>query len=96
MWKRGQEGIFRRRFGDGEVETFEFGDGEAETYEFGVAQPLEYEENSLEDLNDSNNPANAKAEQGGVSTSVWKQMRDTRPNPAEHSQARQQEDTQKM
>ena len=95
MSKRGQEGIFRRRFGDGEVETFEFGDGEAETYEFGVAQPLEYEENSLEDLNDSNNPANAKAEQGGVSTSVWKQMRDTRPNPAEHSQARQQEDTQK-
>ena len=94
MSKRGQEGIFRRRFGDGEVETFEFGDGEAETYEFGVAQPLEYEENSLEDLNDSNNPANAKAEQGGVSTSVWKQIRDTRQNPAEHSQARQQEDTQ--
>ena len=44
MSKRGQEGIFRRRFGDGEVETFEFGDGEAETYEFGVAQLLEYEE----------------------------------------------------
>ena len=55
---------------------------------------LRTRKNSLEDLNDSNNPANAKAEQGGGSTSVWKQIRDTRQNPAEHCQARQQEDTQ--
>ena len=49
---------------------------------------------SQQDLSDSNNPENAKAEQGGVSTSVWKQMRDTSQNPAEQSQVRQQEDTQ--
>ena len=35
---------FRKRFGDGEAETFEFHDGEVETYEFGVEQHLEYEE----------------------------------------------------
>ena len=31
--------------------------------------------NCPQDMSDSNNPVNAKAEQGGVSTSVWKQMR---------------------
>ena len=77
---------FRRRIGDGEAEIYEFGDGEAETYEFGVAPLL-----SSHDLRDFNNPVNAKAEQGGVSTSVWKQMRDRSPNPAMHSQARQQD-----
>ena len=45
-------------------------------------------------MSDSNNPGNAKAEQGGVSKSVWKQMRDTSPNPAVYSQVRQQEGTQ--
>ena len=73
-----KERYFRRRFRD----------GEAETHEFGVAQPLEYE------LSDSNNLVNAKVEQGGVSTFVWKQMRDTSQNPSVHSPARQQEDTQ--
>ena len=95
MSKRGQEGIFRRIFGDGEVER---------PLNLVMAKPrpmnlvshnlLSTRKNSLEELNDSNNPANSKAEQGGVSTSVWKQIQDTRQNPAEHSQARQQEDTQ--
>ena len=50
--------------------------------------------NSPQDWSDSNNPMNATAEQGGVSTSVWKEMRNTNQNPAAHSQARQQEGTQ--
>ena len=40
------------------------------------------------------NPGNAKAEQGGVSSGTWKQIRDTSQNPAVYSQVRQQEDTQ--
>ena len=55
---------------------------------------LSRRKNSPQDLSDSNNPGNAKAEQGGVSTSVWKHMRDTNHHPAVLSQARQQEGTQ--
>ena len=40
-------------------------------------------ENSRQGLSDSNNPENAKAEQGGASTSIWKQRRDTGHNPAQ-------------
>ena len=48
------------------------------------------------DISDSDTPGNAKAAQGGVSTCTWKQMRDTSQYQyqAEHSQARQQENTQ--
>ena len=60
MSKRGQGRYFWRKFGDGEVET----------YEFGVAQPLEYEEEFTARFERFNNPENANAEQGGVSTSV--------------------------
>ena len=49
---------------------------------------------SPQDLGDSHYQWNAKAEEGGVSTCVWKQMRDTTQYPAECSQVRQQEDTQ--
>ena len=55
---------------------------------------LSARKNSKQDLSDSNNQWDAKAEQGGVSTCVWKQMRDTSQNPAEYSQVKQQEDTQ--
>ena len=72
-----------------------FGDGEAETNEFGVAQPLECEEEpSARHVRFQKTPENAKAEQGGVSSGIWKQMRDTSQNPAVYSQMRQQEDTQ--
>ena len=50
---------------------------------------LSARKNSSQDLSDSNNQWDAKAEQGGVSTCVWKQMRDTSRNPAEYSQVRQ-------
>ena len=47
------------------------------------------------DMSDSDTPGNAKAEQGGVSTCLLKQMRDTSQYQyqAEHSQARQQQNT---
>ena len=48
---------------------------------------------SPQDMSDSNSPGSAKAEQDGVSTSVWGQMRDTSRNPAVLSHARQQEET---
>ena len=45
-------------------------------------------------MSDSNNPVNANAEQGGVSSGICKEMRDTSQNPAVYSEVRQQEDTQ--
>ena len=50
--------------------------------------------NYPQDLSDSNNPVNAIAVQGGVSTSVGQLTRDTSQNSAEDSQVRQQENTQ--
>ena len=52
-------------------------------------------------MSDSNNPENVKAEQAGVSTSVWKQMRDTsqdlsRVFPSEHPENAQNVDTGKQ
>ena len=92
--KEGTRRYFRRRFGDGEAEIYEFGDGETKTYKFGVAQSVDCEENSPQDVSDSNSPENAKAEQGSASTSVWKQMQSTSQNPAEYYQVRKQEDAQ--
>ena len=84
-------GDFQRKFGDGEAEIYEFGYGEAGTFEFGVVQYVACEErSSARYVSDSDTPVNDKAAHGGVSTCVWKQMRDTSQYQAEHSQARQQ------
>ena len=47
-------------------------------------------------MSDSKNPVNAKAEQGGVSSSAWQQVRDINQHPAVWSQARQQENKQNV
>ena len=47
-----------------------------------MAKPrlLSAKRDSAQDMSDSDNPRNAKAEQGGISTCDWKQVRNTQPN----------------
>ena len=49
---------------------------------------LSAKKDSSQDMSDSDNSGNAKAEQGGVSTCVWKQMKNTSLYPCEHSESR--------
>ena len=50
---------FRRRFGDGEAETYEFDDGDVVSHNLSSTR-----KNSPQDLSDSNNPEPVRAEQG--------------------------------
>ena len=80
MSKRGQKGT-SRKFGNGEAKVYEFGDGEAEIYHTGAAKYERFRQ-----------PGECK---GGTRRCCNMRLETSAKYPAEHTQERQQQNTQK-